>query len=141
MSRLLEIYEELKSINDHTVDQALAAALPSADPQAAQLICQQLLERDHAQGSVALVEQFHRLPAEIQASMIQRVDRLYGPLRKAANLKDAQPAMNVIQIVDHARAGRLTYLVVEQLYHRPDEVRRAAAGCRRSAEPDLRPAR
>lgn len=129
MSRLLAIYNELKSIDDHTVDQALAAALPTADPQAASLICQRLLERGHAQSTAALVEQFHRLPPQIQTTMIQRVDRLYSPLRKAANLKIAQSAKNVIHIIDRAQAGRLAYLVVEQLYHRPDEVRRCAASC------------
>ena len=129
MLRLGRIYKRLLSIKDRSVDQALAEALPTADPQAARLASLMLLQRSDTTSRVALVRYLDRLPSDVQAIIIDSASDLYGPLRKAANQKETRCAENLIRIILRAKQGKLAYLIAEQLLHRPEEVRCQAAAC------------
>jgi len=130
MAGLHDIYQRLRSVSDLSVDLALGAALSSADPWACRLIAQTLLTRQHPQGTVSLVANFHLLPSSLQDMVVHHAQELYRPLREVASYDSSTtgPA-NVVRIIMAANAAKLAYLVTEQLHHRPDETRVLAAQC------------
>jgi hypothetical protein len=127
MSRLYDIYQRLRSIQDSSVDRAMAAALPTADPLAAKMITLNLLEREHPEGTASLVLYYDRLLPDIQARVIRLAPQWYRPLREAAGRKDIHGPANAIRIIVEAKIARLAYLITEQLHHRPDDLRKQAA--------------
>lgn len=129
MSKLHMIYQRLRAVGDPSVDHALAAALPTADPRAIQLITLTILERHNAESQISLIHHFHRLPEDLQQQVVRQVTDLYRPLREAAGANNEQTRTNVVSLVARSRAAPLAYLVIEQLRQRSPELRRAAAGC------------
>ena len=124
-----DLYQRLRAIRDTSVDRAMAAALPTADPRAKRLIALSLLERKHAGSGVALVLNYHQLDEDTQHAVVRQVEDLYRPMREAVGSTDQQAWSNVIEIVRLSRSARLAYLVTEQLRHSATEVRQAAAQC------------
>lgn len=129
MSHIQEIFRRLRSIHDPSVDYAMADALPTADPVAAKLIGLLLLERQHPDATIALVSYYEQLPPEVQAIVLQNTSRLYPALRKASARTATPGPANAIRIIQESKAGRLCYLVAEQLHNRPAELRAKAAAC------------
>lgn len=127
MSCLYDIYQRLRSIRDHSVDRAMAAALPTADPLSAKLIALNLLERQHHEGIAALVLYYDQLLPDIQARVIRAAPQWYRPLREAAGRTSTHGPANVIKIIVSAKIAKLAYLITEQLHHRPDDLRKQAA--------------
>ena len=123
-----DIYGRLRTISDPIVDQAMAAAMPTADPITLRLIALSLLERDHHIGATALVKHFDLLPPDLQATVVQQAPKWHHPLREVAGQKSAtQGPANVIHIIVAANAAKLAYLITEQLHHRPHNLRVQAA--------------
>jgi len=127
MSRLYDIYQRLRSIQDPSVDRAMAAALPTADPLAVKLITLNLLERQHPEGTATLVLYYDRLLPDIQARVIRLAPQWYRSLREAAGRKSDHGPANAIRIIVEAKIAKLAYLITEQLHHRPDKLRKQAA--------------
>ncbi len=128
MARILDVYRRLRSVTDVTVDQAMAAALPTADPQAVRLIALTLLARQHAEGHAALVYHFDQFPVDIQSAIVNSASRWDASLRRASAQKSHRAPANVVRIVAAAKAAHLAYLITEQLRHRPPPLRIQAAG-------------
>ena len=127
MSRLYDIYQRLRAIDDVSVDQAMAAALPTADPLAIKLIALNLLERRRPEGAAALVLHYDRLPPDIQATVVRHASELYRPLREVTSRKGAHGPANAIRIIVASKAVRLAYLVTEQLHDSSSGLRSQAA--------------
>ncbi len=127
MSKLLEIHRRLNAVHDESIDASMAAALPTADPAAAKLIAKHLLENDHPNAALSLVQNFHLLPGEIQTSIVTRASAYYHALRQAAQKRSGPGPINAIQIVRRARSPRLAHLLVDQLRFGDAEVRSLAA--------------
>jgi len=127
MSRVREVYKQLRNVDDPAVDRAMAAALPTADPKAVHIIALSLLERQRPEGLLPLVERYHLMPEQIRMTIVRHVADLYRPLREAASGGDRRARLNVIEIIGLARATRLAYLLTEQLRHRDQRVADAAA--------------
>jgi HEAT repeat protein len=127
MSRVRDIYKQLRNVDDPTIDRAMAAALPTADPKAVHIIALSLLERQRPEGLLPLVERYHLMPEQIRTTIVRHVADLYRPLREAAAGGDRRARLNVIEIIALARATRLAYLLTEQLRHRDKKVAHAAA--------------
>ncbi len=123
------IYENLRAIDDPSVDLAMAAALATADPQATRLIALLLLERRHPQATRALLRHFDRLPDDVQATVVRHANDLYRPLREAAGEKHPATTANVLRVIRRSGSMKLAYLVTEQLRHGPATVRLQAAEC------------
>jgi len=122
MGTIRDIYRHLRTLNDPWVDRAMAAALPTADPMSVQLIALTLLERQHPEGTLALILRYHLLPADIQQMIVNQVADLYRPLREAAGRNDSQARLNAIEIIRLSRAMRLAYLLTEMLRRRDPHV-------------------
>lgn len=105
----------------------MAAALPTADLTAVRLIALSLIQRQHAEGCVALVHYFDQFPPDIQAAIVHHARRWDGPLRQAAAYKTSRGPSNVVRIVVAAKAAQLAYLVTQQLRDRPTTLRAQAA--------------
>ena len=129
MARLDKIYARLEKIRDPSVDQALAAALHTADEASVRRIAAVLMERGQTEAMVALVEHYDRLPSDIQRSAAAQVKQLYATLRKAASRDSGACAANTIRMIQQAKEGRLAYLVAEQLRNRPSDIQAQAAQC------------
>lgn len=127
MPRLQSIFKFVNAIPDSSVDQAMAAALATADPQATRLIADSILQRGHPKGTIGLILHYHRLPSDIQTSVIQRVTDFYRPLRQVAGHTAVQGRANVIEIVRRSRHARLAYLLAEELRRGPTSLYTPAA--------------
>lgn len=109
------------------VDQAIAAALPSADVATCRRIAEALLERGEPIALRALILVFHKLPADVQHRIVESADTLYRPLREATNLTEGRrPALEIIR-----RCGdpKLAYLAASVLRDRDEAVRAVAGEC------------
>ena len=129
MSRLSDIFMRVRSVKDTSVDLAMAAALPTADPLSARLIAMSLLDRGRDDALISLVLQYHRLEQDVQDIIVARCSNLDGALRRAAAYQDGRGPANVIRIIGRSRTPRLAYLVAEQIRHGPQPLREEAARC------------
>lgn len=129
MARLAAIYRALMQVRNPAVDQALAAALPTARGGALRGIVQAVLERGDAAGELGLVEQFHRLPHETQTLVTDHAGQLFRAIREAAGSRKHQSASNAVELVRRSGSTRLAYLMIEQLRHGSPDQKAAAATC------------
>ncbi len=129
MARIHDLYQLLQTVGDTSVDRAMAAALPTADPLAAQLIVLLLLQRQQPEDQIAVVLHFHRLPDEIQATVIHHAAKLYRPLREASTHTNSDGPANVVAIVRRSGLTKLAYLVADLLRQGPADLRADAADC------------
>jgi HEAT repeat protein len=129
MSNINRIYEHLQSLGDVCVDQAMAQALPTADQGALSLMALILLKRRQIQGTIALVEHYHRLPEPIRQTVLQHAPELTRALRIAMdNKKSAGPA-NAVHIIRRSASIRQAYLVADQLRQGHDGLKDESARC------------
>ncbi|MFP4145268.1 MAG: HEAT repeat domain-containing protein [Phycisphaeraceae bacterium] len=129
MFHLQSIYRRLQSIRDASVDAALAAALPTADREAARLIALMLLTRADPHAREVLVTQFHRLPADVQRTLLEHAGELDTPLRLAMDRREPEARQRALEIIVRARQPRLAYLAVEPLTGRRDSLYDESADC------------
>ena len=122
-------FNRLAKSKDPSVDQALAAALPTVEASAVAPIARLLLQRGDAAATAVLIERFDTLPAELQHELTARIGDLYGACREAARRRGTAGPRKVIELVRQTRASKLVYLVAEQLRTGPVELRRSAAEC------------
>jgi hypothetical protein len=127
MARLADIFDRIGRIGEATVDQAMIAALPSADPEAVKLIVPRLLLRRRAEGLLAVVLHFHQYDPALQAQVCTRVGELYRALREAARHPQPVGPSNALDIIQTTGETRLGYLVAELLIHGQAAVRHRAA--------------
>lgn len=128
MSRLAYIFEQLQQHSDASVDIAMAAALPTADEKACRLIVQALLARNATRAYNALVENYHRLPDDIRALLLAKVDDLYHALRHAsADVTQPEATANAVHIIAQSNRVKLAHLLQDVLLHGSDENRDTAA--------------
>ena len=121
------IIEYLNTLEDPAVDQAVAAALSSADDQSLTKLANMLLLRGDPRGLLAIVLQFHRFDNHLQSQIVAQADRFYSSLREAARRRSETTHLNIIEVVRRARDARLTYLLADELKHAQPTVCAAAA--------------
>lgn len=117
----------LSRVDDASVDEALAAALPTADVADLPAIVDLILARGRIEGTLGLVCHYHALTEPLADRVIDRVGDLFRALREAARLPQATAIENALQIIAASGEMRLAYLVSERLRH-GDEPLRDAAG-------------
>jgi HEAT repeat protein len=127
MAAIYDIFRRALALRDEAVDRAMAAALPTAEPRAKQLIGLSLLQRNRPVGTRALVTYFDRLPDSVQAAITDRAGELARPLREASQHGSAGEQTNALTIVERAQATRLAYLVAGRLRHGEPAVQAHAA--------------
>ena len=121
--------KRLSQMRDSSVDQALAAALPTVGPKELAPLAQLLLSRGDAGATASLIEHFPKLPEDLQSQLISRINDLHGACREAARKRGSAGPKVVIDLVRRTRSFKLVYLIAEQLRTGPVELRRAAAAC------------
>lgn len=112
-----QILTHLAGIASTSVDRALTAALPTADLVSVRHIARLVLKRGDPPSLILLVTYFDQLPDELQEELIGSVTELYAPMRQAVQMHNGRGPANVVEIIRRARAGRLAYLVLDQLVH------------------------
>jgi HEAT repeat protein len=140
MPKAFDIFNRLLAVSDDSVDDAMAAALPTADPQAAERLVATLLKRGRESGRFSLLQHFHRLPAAAQNAVCERATDFTKAIRDALERDPATFSPNVVEIIVRPRAFRLAYLLSEQTRLGSSETRAAAAAgllelARAAAEP------
>lgn len=123
------IFDELARIDDPSVDRALAAALPTADPDARRRIVPLLLERDRPDGCVGLVLHRHLLEPDLQREVDRHTVALWRAVRLATRQRQTQGPANAVRMVRASLAAGLAYLVTEQLRAGDTELAEQSAGC------------
>lgn len=124
---MLNLFRQILAIGDTSVDQAMAAALPTADSTTRRLMALGLLQRRDPTSLVSLIIYFHQLPADVQRTIIRHLDDIPAALRHASRRRGTQGPANALTIIERARATSMCYLITEQLRH-GDEPLRAQAG-------------
>jgi HEAT repeat protein len=128
MARSDHIFRLFDHISDPSVDQAMAAALPTADPNTAMRLAQSLLSRRHATSQTALVRYFHQLDEPVQQLIIQQAPHMGRILRHLAQYGQSQEQLNIVQIVAICRDPKLCYLLADILrYGQPAAFEDAAS--------------
>ena len=127
-SLMLDLFRQILNISDASIDQAMAAALPTADSATRRLMALCLLQRRHPASLVSLILHFHVLPADVQRTVIQHLDDIPGALRHASRRRGTQGPGNVLTIIERSRATSMGYLITEQLRHGEGPLRAQAAG-------------
>jgi len=127
LAPIYDIFRRALQIDDHTVDHAMAVALPTAERRSLQLIALSLLHRNRLTGTRALIEHFDRLPDSVQRAMVERVGDLTPALRETNQHGEAQAARHALRIIERAQATRLAYLITGRLRAGEPETQRAAA--------------
>ncbi len=127
MPDLQTIYSHVLDCDPRRVDQAMAEALPSADPEAAGRLVGLMLERETSASLAGLVGVFHRLGRADQQRVIEQADRLAG--YAATELAgDLESRLNLVQIIGLSGCARLARLLNHQLRIRDERLTRAASG-------------
>lgn len=109
------------------VDQALAAALPSADDATRRRIVEVLLQRGDPTALRTLILQFEPLPPDVQHQVVESADTLYRPLREATRLAEGRKA--ALEIIRRCGDPKLAYLAASLLRDRDEAVRADAGVC------------
>lgn len=130
------IFSRLRDYPDASVDEALAAALGTAEPVVVGKISAELLRRARPVGLQGLVTHFDRLPSNIQEIVLSRRDQLDAPLRRALRRRTgaqytskSEAGGNLIDIVNRTSNAQLAYLVAEQLTRGSSQIAEPAAKC------------
>ena len=129
MAKIHFIYQQLRAIPDRSVDQAIAQAMPTADPDSLTIMAQTLLERKRGPGLTALVEHYHRLNKDLQEKILQHAPELTRALRLAMSSKQAQSQANTVYIIRRSLATRQAYLIADQLRKGHDKLKDESARC------------
>lgn len=129
MPKINQIFKHLQKVNDPCVDQAMAQALPTADAGSMQLIALILLQRRHIQGTLALVEHFHRLPEPIRQTVVQHAPDLTRALRVAIDNKKTTGPANAVHIIRRSASVRQAYLIADQLRQGHNDLKNESALC------------
>ncbi len=127
MAGQANIFQILTSIDDATIDAALAESLPTADDQIIPRIVDTLIQRGTLTGALGLVRHYHHLPESIQASLAAQTDHLYRAIREVGSRGNTRHRLNVIDLVRHSRDTRLAYLLTDLLRHGPLAIAEDAA--------------
>ncbi len=143
MAQVHAIYQKILTVKDPTVDRAMVAALPTAEPTMIQLLARAILQRGRPEGELGLLLYYHRLPQDIQTQLVDIADRLSGALRQASSRKQSEGPANAMRIIRQAKSTKLAYLATEQLRHGDELLKQAAADCllemAHSSKTDTRP--
>ena len=129
MSSIADIYRKIETIQDVSVDRAMAAALPTSDPVDRVRMVLLLLKRNRPDGVIGLILHYHLLVPQLQRIIEQQAAHLFRPLREAAGRADSIGAANAIRIIQASASTRLAYLVCEKLRHVPNQLHELAAQC------------
>ncbi|MCC7147024.1 MAG: HEAT repeat domain-containing protein [Phycisphaeraceae bacterium] len=129
MVRAQTIYASLRTCDDASVDQAIAAAMPTVHVADMPEVVQVAIYRHRPESLSSLVTHFHRMPASIQGAVVSQAARLDAELRQAFQNRQTQTAVNALKIIQRSRAYRLAYLVSDQLTHDRPALHRAASEC------------
>jgi hypothetical protein len=129
MSGLNHILRAAAAIDAPIVDRAMAAALPTADSDAVSKLGRILLKRRHSDGTTGLILQFHRLPEDLQNTIIDHADALAKPLRQAAGRRNTHGPTNAMRVIQESQSTHRAYLVGEQLRHGSQALRDQAVAC------------
>jgi len=124
---LKAVFDALIRTRNLAADDALAAAMAEAEPEAIDAIMRAALERNQPAGLAGLVAWYHRMSKEQQQVVHGCVDRLCGVMRDCCSMDEVQARLNVVTIVSESRRYRLAYLLSSLLRDRSPRVRKAAA--------------
>jgi len=127
MAHASGILRQLATLDEAVVDHALAEALPTADDHTRRVLVDMLLERAHPSGLAGLIRHFHQLEEPAQRIATTQVHVLDDALRHAADDREAQTRLNMIDIVDRSSRAWLAYLLTSQLHADDARLHRAAA--------------
>jgi hypothetical protein len=119
--------ELLMRLPGDLADQALAEALPSADPRTRAEVVQLLLERRETPGLIGLVRYYDGLGGEQQNLILSQLADLESALRAVAATEDPDARANVVAIIGRTGAFQLAYLLAGMLRVTDSRLTRAAA--------------
>jgi HEAT repeat protein len=107
-------------------DEALGAALRSAEPELIPSIVNTIFARNSAAGLGHLPEMLHELDEATQASIVSRSAHLFGALRSSMRSSEVQTRLNVLHIVRRSGNPRLAYIASAAVHDGSTQIRAEA---------------
>lgn len=120
-------YRFLVAFDDAAVDGALAAGTRELDGPYLRFAVEVLLERARPEGLPAVIECYHRLPAELKARVVASPAAICPVLRTCIRSEDLQGRLNCLEIANCIGGEALAYLFDLGLMDTSPEVRGLAA--------------
>ena len=131
MSTLPKTYRYLAALEDSAVDEALAAGARELDGPYLRFAIEVLLQRSRPAGLPAVIDCFHRLPADLQKRLLGDVVTLSPVLRTAIRSYDLQTRQNCLEIASRIGTESLAYLFDFGLMDGNPKIREMAASMTR----------
>lgn len=127
MSGKTTVFEILADEKSPAADHALLYALAHSNLTTSHMIAETLIVRRQRTGLLGLVSTFHELDESIRMHVLTNMDRVFSVLREAAQSKEEQIRLNVLEVIRLGSAYRAAYLTDAALHDRSSRVREAAA--------------
>jgi hypothetical protein len=133
MSAWPRTYRYLAALDDAAVDEALAAGTRELDGPYLRFAAEVLLERARPEGLPAVIDCYHRLPADLKARVVSSSAVISPVLRTSIRSHDVQGRLNCLEIASRIGGEALAYLFDLGLMDGSPEVRGVAASTLRQA--------
>ncbi len=129
MADMQDIYGMIEAIDDPSVDQAIAAAIPTADPKALGLMTDLLSRRARSPARATLIANLHRLPPDARSLVINQAPAFGDALRDAARARQTEACVNLAAVIRQSGEMSLAYLLSDMFRHASPKVREEAGLC------------
>jgi HEAT repeat protein len=137
MVRERPIFRLLLREENSAVDQALLFALAHCEASEVEHIVSVLLSRQRPAALQGILAHLHRYPENTRDVLARQGERVFPGLREAAQSRDEQVRLNVVEMIRRGRLYRAAYLLDAALHDRAQVVRTAAADALRRLAAEL----
>ncbi len=127
MSTLPRTYRFLAGLQDAAADEALAAGTRLLEGPYLRFAVEVVLQRARPEGLAALLDCYHRLPADLQDRVVAAEAAVAPLLRTAVRSPELQTRLNCLEIANRIGSESLAYLFEMGLLDSQPRVRELAA--------------
>ncbi len=125
--KLQQLLSSLVNSENRSADDLLLEALRIGNEQEQSIALEGLVRRGNNYGLGGVLAQFADLPRAIQRMIVERAKSFYFALSEAGRSDNRPARIAAIKVISHARIGKLSYVLSENLRESDDELAAAAA--------------
>ena len=119
------IHALVQSKNE-AADDALLEALELGTIDEKRIAISALTQRKTTHGLCGVIEQYEKLPAELQDEILQKIKTLHHALREAGRSKRMEVRLSAMKLIALGHQGKLAYVLSENLHDPEPQLSKAA---------------
>lgn len=123
---LEQIIEALVASENEAADDLLVEALQRGNLSEKATVLQALIRRETVTGLGGVIDEFHRLPDPLKLEVLKNIRYFHAALREYGRSDDIQRRLATVTLIAHGRAGRLSYVLTENLRHSDEGLAKAS---------------